>query len=788
MTKARVTRFGRWPPTAHFGARSFWALSLLATAAPFREVIQGRRSAIYGDVYDVHLPFTVFAWRAIVRGRSPWILQNVFGGHSLAGSGQAGLFYPVNAIFGIMSPAIAHRYWLLLHIWVAMTGAFLWSKQRWESAPGAAVTGVSYALSGFLVLHLVHMPLIVAAAWLPWPFFGFELLKQRWSPIGVGASVVGVAAVSASGHPQLMWILAAGLGFLILFDRDDRWRGSFRRVCATGLGFGLGAVAILPLWLYSRTSVRPEVGKTEAFATRLPARNLLTLVYPYLYGGHTVGSVDAPFASGGPYHEIAIAIGTTATMFALVAILLRWRDRDVWVIVALVVATMVVALGGSTPLGDLVFRFVPGARLFRIWPRYGVASGLAIAVLAGAGVREALERPRTTGKALAGLAAVIGLGGLWLPHYASFATKIPSGPYGLIARGAPLLVAVALVGAVSLWTENRTAGGLFLLLICAIEAHAFAASAEWSNISIPENSVAELFDRATPPVFGTPFAAEGGVDRWATNTYVFRNLSAGKGIFGINTYDALLDKEAVASFGDMTYDGIIQTDDLWSGGWTADTLRVSTILIDHGFQLGPPWKYDGEVVGFNLDRWVTQPRLAEAYVVSDLIVAPHTSIRLRMKETATDLRLAAFVESGVPEVDTNDAQNAPLSGAIGGVISSDVVGSGRVVVDARRSALVVMSQTWIPGWSATVDGRPARLVRANGMTVGVPVTAGRHEVRLSFRPPGVAVGAIMAISSALITLASLLATARFSRRTARLPSSAGAEQGPEPLVDGLGLQ
>ena len=58
---------------------------------------------------------------------------------------------------------------------------------------------------------------------------------------------------------------------------------------------------------------------------------------------------------------------------------------------------------------------------------------------------------------------------------------------------------------------------------------------------------------------------------------------------------------------------------------------------------------------------------------------------------------------------------------------------------------------WIPGWSATIDGKPARTVPADAIgVVGVQVPAGEHQVRLAFGPTLLRVAAIVVSLLALV--------------------------------------
>jgi uncharacterized membrane protein YfhO len=68
--------------------------------------------------------------------------------------------------------------------------------------------------------------------------------------------------------------------------------------------------------------------------------------------------------------------------------------------------------------------------------------------------------------------------------------------------------------------------------------------------------------------------------------------------------------------------------------------------------------------------------------------------------------------------------------------------------------MVVIGQTFYPGWGASVDGRPAKLYQADGFLDGVAVPAGAHVIALVWRPWTVFIGAFLsAVSGILLILA-----------------------------------
>ncbi len=79
---------------------------------------------------------------------------------------------------------------------------------------------------------------------------------------------------------------------------------------------------------------------------------------------------------------------------------------------------------------------------------------------------------------------------------------------------------------------------------------------------------------------------------------------------------------------------------------------------------------------------------------------------------------------------------------------------------------LVAIQTSYPGWTATVDGRPVPVERADYAFTAVPVGAGTHEVVLRYRPRSVRYGMIVA-AEALVLLVIWVATSRPRARRGR---------------------
>ena len=103
-------------------------------------------------------------------------------------------------------------------------------------------------------------------------------------------------------------------------------------------------------------------------------------------------------------------------------------------------------------------------------------------------------------------------------------------------------------------------------------------------------------------------------------------------------------------------------------------------------------------------------------------------------------------------------------------------GSLRLRVEAEGDAFVVLSEiAYPPGWTATVDGRPAPIHRVDHVLMGVEVPAGGHDVVFAMQAPARLRGvraSRLAAGLALVLAAAAISHDRMSRRRSRAGQSA----------------
>jgi len=68
-----------------------------------------------------------------------------------------------------------------------------------------------------------------------------------------------------------------------------------------------------------------------------------------------------------------------------------------------------------------------------------------------------------------------------------------------------------------------------------------------------------------------------------------------------------------------------------------------------------------------------------------------------------------------------------------------------IEASCKQPGLLVLTDTFYPGWKAEVDGQPTKIIRTNGMFRGLFLAGGNHSVRFTYVPLWFYVGMILAM-------------------------------------------
>ena len=81
------------------------------------------------------------------------------------------------------------------------------------------------------------------------------------------------------------------------------------------------------------------------------------------------------------------------------------------------------------------------------------------------------------------------------------------------------------------------------------------------------------------------------------------------------------------------------------------------------------------------------------------------------------------------------------------------------------AGVLVVADTDSPGWRAEVDGERAEIRKVYGVIRGLPLSGGRHEVRMWYAPPAFRIGLLLTLGGMILILLLTLLPLRRRRRT-----------------------
>jgi hypothetical protein len=136
--------------------------------------------------------------------------------------------------------------------------------------------------------------------------------------------------------------------------------------------------------------------------------------------------------------------------------------------------------------------------------------------------------------------------------------------------------------------------------------------------------------------------------------------------------------------------------------------------------------------------------LPRAFVVSaqKVVASAHRQL-LAVEDPGFQRRTVAVTDHTVTGVSTSQSPIAQPAGSAS--ITSYAPEEVRIRVHADRQSLLVLTDQYFPGWSATVDGHRAAIARVDYLLRGVPVGRGSSTVIFRYSPASWNTGWIVSV-------------------------------------------
>ncbi|RPI11527.1 MAG: hypothetical protein EHM71_00635 [Zetaproteobacteria bacterium] len=682
----------------------------------------------HSDILAYHLGAKEVLWRSVEAGRGIpfWRADQLAGGPAFTGP-NALYTYPLHFLFYLYPPAAAVGWTVFLHL-VVGAGAFYALGVSLRLGNLACLFMAVSALFNFKVLMIVYagwLSVLPSLTLLPLLFAAVFRMKADPRPKAtLFAAAVGALCLHA-GQLQLVYYAGWFLLAFVVVAVFERWRAGdgqearrmAGRICFAGLlAAGLAAYLLLPI-VAEIPLVTRSVASEEFFRSGrvVQLRHLLTFLYPEALGTVLDGSYP-----GVEMWESVAYFGIVPLCLGMGGVVAGWNRAMTGFLFGSFGASVAFAL--DTPLLRLPYALLPGFSLFRLPGRLLFLSALFGIALAGIGVEVLAARLRARGW------------DGWKP----------------VALAGALLVAMAAEG--MLYARGY---------LDTIDRASAVPVTEYASFLQADRDLFRIM-----PV-GRNTVSYG----WAAPTGL--QLVSGYEPYNLRHYQRYVSLMSTGT--DPREDAVVWTDVTRIARWDlADALNVKYLLAPIPLQL-PAHRFD-LVAEFHRQPvfvFYTGMQWANVFVYRNRNVIPRATWAERVAHTGEDHETIAVIQGGdlrgtgvVQGANEKEAEKStPRRSPDDRVMVLDSA-DGRLVVETENLAerLLVISEVWHPGWTATLDGRDLPLIRANLALLGAWIPPGRHRLVLQFRPLHWRIGLAVSALSVATFLLCLPRFRRFPRR------------------------
>jgi len=722
-----------------------------------------------GDLSTEFVYWRQFGFEQLRAGHIPLWNPHVFSGVPFMGGFQSALFYLPNWIYLVLPLPKAINCEIALHVFLLGLFMAMWTG-RYHLHPLAVLLASAVVMFGgafFLHIYAGHLATLDAMAWIPLILLTVDELvddpRPQWVFIGILAFVMQILA----GHPQTVFntlVTCVAYGAIRLNGAPYPRRTLF---AVAIVGVASGIISAVQLWtgLQAASEGTRHGGVSFAFAASLsfPPENFLTLLVPGLFGNLT----GFQYWGSGFLWEMCPFFGLGGLSMAVFGLTLKFSKRAIWS--AMVVLLLAIALGKHTPMFPILYSYVPGFDHFRCHSKFIFEAALFFAMLAAFGMDGMLRSTR--GAKVGALVLLVGalviggvgvglryganftsMGGSWR-GVASATSTGESLPLGYSSQGWRSKGAVE---ASRIAKARRFAGSqclitaaIFIVLGALFFLRTFNAKAAHLLAFF---GIAEVFVFAHSTLTSFPLRA-------TVPTLVHRFLAAHPGDYRV--FEHGFENSAM----------VIGAEDIW--GYDPIVLRRYAQLLT--FSQGGSPEHATMNLHFRLlsplfrllrlrfvffhpfpfTVYETSGALPHLLLVSDwLQIADRDQILRTLSSRSFDPQKTAILET--------KPDPPPVSGEGTGsveLLHSDDPDSLIVSASVARSALLLITDCYSRYWRAVAlpgsGQRRYKVLPADYTLMAIPLSAGRHLIRLEYAPSGYLIGRWISFTGLVAYLAAL---------------------------------
>lgn len=685
------------------------------------------------DIWQLNLPLKFYLSDSLKNGH--WPLWNPYIGNgfpSLA-EGQIGTFNFSNLLLFRFLPFVyAFNFSYIFIFFTVSLGTYFYCQTLKITKLSSFMAALLFSFSGTFITHISHINLIQTASYLPWLFLSIHNLIYKKNKLmwGVLFSLV-LSQQIFSGFPQLVVISLIGVSTYLIFHLTKlNIKKKFPIIIIFIIFLLLGILAssgqLLPQYEFLRLSDRANgLDSSTSTLFSYPFKHLITFIFPFKLGDPRIGTYPHFVINDGSiFWENTGYIGIIPLFFVILSLVFFRKNKNITYFWLLLFMSFLMMTGKYSPL-YFIYSFPPFS-YFRVPSRFIFLFVWALVILSGYGL--------------------------------DFITV-------LFSKIAPNLKLAKYFNSIK----------LFVILLSSSQLLSFSytynallpASAVLKPPSITsyikKDNIQTIYSFGSSGDWNRIFLTRG----WRNiNDYLFlknalvADINILYGISSFNSYRAQLTRRyniIQNALDDIQIDPYTQIASVSSQ--TENLMQLNGI----NYIITPSIIINGDFTEIKSIKNSTSTSEINLYQLNNSRNGIYVTDNFENITYLPDF--FQNISDKLPDMGTNliflekniktDSDNTKLDYRI---TKFEKYPSGKnMEIVSNKAAVIVISQSYYPGWRALVNGKEEKILPVNINQIGLPIEKGISKVNLFYRPSMFKYGIIITVISylTLITIALL---------------------------------
>jgi len=683
------------------------------------------------DLLHGYYPIKYLLSESLKINRIPLWTSNEAGGYPIFADGQIGALMIINILlFKFLSFPLAINLGYVFIFFIGGLGTYLYCTEININKLTSLLAAIIFSLSGFNIGQITHTSLLQAASFVPLEFYLVEriLKKQKISDILIFSIILSQQILS--GHQQMtvysLISLTVYIFFRFIFLYHNIKKSNFKNIrnvvfILLGVVFGIlmsSTLLIASLELFKQSGARNNIDVLSQFP--YPLNNLITFINPFYFGNPAIGTYPSFSSNWGIFWENNGYVGIIPLICLILSIFfIKKNNIKIWLCV--LCFSLLMILGRNSPL-YLLYNFLP-LSFFRVPSRFLLLTDFSLAIISAIVVENFFIRFKIKQKIMLilGLTLIIfQIFNIFYYFYNYHAVNIPQNLFST-------------PDTIKYLNQNKNDERIYTI----------DDAQEWNKIFFDSGwQDVKAYDKFKSGIFGHSNLYFNNAKANYFVQFPTRRMTIIDQLYSINIEDRNTNTYRLAT-GSARLMGLNSIKFVL----TPNTIKLVGIPLEKKFK------------NFNLyQNPYFAPRFRMVYQIKE--VGTISDLTDYINSTKFDPKETVIFE------DLNNGNKLVKNLKIKPNSTINIVSNKNeyieLKVNTNQPGVLIIADTYYPGWKAYVDDKIIRILPVNISQKGIFVDKGEHIVKFIYEPLSIKVGYI--ISAICYILALVILINKFFKR------------------------